>query len=140
MNPAPTLSISADLTEAPIDTRLDLMRIRERLSGLTAVPLVRQMLVVAGCLLMAVSPLVGAIPGPGGVVVFAAGLSLALKYSGLAKRLYVRFKRRHPNKGRWADWGLRRPSARRREEMARARAAEQVDLAAPLRAPAALDD
>jgi len=55
--------------------------------------------------------------GPGGVFVFAAGLSLALKYSGLAKRLYVRFKKRHPNKGRWADWGMRRASARRREEM-----------------------
>jgi hypothetical protein len=126
MNPGPMLSISDDLTEAPIDTRLDLMAFRERLSGLTRVPLVRQILVVAGVLLMAVSPLVGAIPGPGGVVVFAAGLSLALRYSGLAKRLYVRFKRRHPNKGRWADWGLRRPSAKRREELARMReAAEQ---------------
>ena len=112
----------------------------DRLGGLTRVPLVRQMLVVAGCLLMAVSPLVGAIPGPGGVVVFAAGLSLALKYSGLAKRLYVRFKRRHPNKGRWADWGLRRPSAKRREEIAKARAAEQVELVAPPRAAATLDD
>jgi len=134
------LSISADLTEAPIDTRLDLMAFRERLRGVTRVPLVRQVLVVAGVLLMAVSPLVGAIPGPGGVVVFAAGLSLALKYSGLAKRMYVRFKKRHPNKGRWADWGLRRPSAKRREEIAKARAAEQVDLVAPSRAPAALDD
>jgi len=115
------LSISADLTEAPIDTRLDLMAFRERMSGLTRVPLVRHALVAAGCLLMAVSPLVGAIPGPGGVFVFAAGLSLALKYSGLAKRLYVRFKRRHPNKGRWADWGMRRASARRREELEKAR-------------------
>jgi hypothetical protein len=94
---------------------------REKLSGLTQLSLVRQILVVTGCLLMAVSPLVGAIPGPGGIFVFAAGLSLALKYSGLAKRLYVRFKRRHPNKGRWADWGMRRASARRREEMVKAR-------------------
>jgi hypothetical protein len=102
------------------------MSMRDSLGGLTRVPLVRQILVVAGCLLMAVSPLVGAIPGPGGVFVFAAGLSLALKYSGLAKRLYVRFKKRHPNKGRWADWGLRRRSAKRREELARMReAAEQ---------------
>jgi hypothetical protein len=58
---------------------------------------------------------VGAIPGPGGVFVFAAGLALILQNSEWAKRLYVRFKRRHPNKGRWADWGLRRSSARRRE-------------------------
>ena len=105
---------------------------REKLGRLTTMPLVRQMLVVAGCLLMAVSPLVGAIPGPGGVFVFAAGLSLALKYSGLAKRVYVRFKKRHPNKGRWADWGLRRTSARRREEMLKARQVAAEAEARPL--------
>ena len=105
---------------------------RHSLRGLTRMPLVRQGLVVVGCLLMAVSPLVGAIPGPGGVFVFAAGLSLALKYSGLAKRLYVRFKKRHPNKGRWADWGLRRTSARRREEMLKARQAAAEAEAQPL--------
>jgi len=78
--------------------------------------LTRQVLFFAGILLMIVSPLVGAIPGPGGVFVFAAGLALILQNSEWAKRLYVKFKRRHPNKGRWADWGLRRLSARRREE------------------------
>lgn len=104
------------------------MALRTTLSGLTRILLVRQILVLTGCLLMAVAPLVGAIPGPGGVFVFAAGLSLALKYSGLAKRLYVRFKKRHPNKGRWADWGMRRASARRREEMLKARErAEQAE-------------
>jgi hypothetical protein len=82
---------------------------------------VRYVLVGIGCLLIALTPLVGPIPGPGGVVVFAAGLSLVLKYSGWAKRLYVRFKRKHPNKGRWADWGLRRASAARREELLKAR-------------------
>ena len=97
------------------------MGVRERLGGATRIPVVRQVLVVVGCLLMAVSPLVGAVPGPGGIIVFAAGLSLSLKYSGWAKRLYVRFKRKHPNKGRWADWGMRRASARRREELAKAR-------------------
>jgi hypothetical protein len=95
-------------------------------SGLTRIALVRQLLVVLGCLLIVLSPLVGAIPGPGGIVVFAAGLSLTLKYSGIAKRLYVRFKRRWPNKGRWADWGLRRQSARRREEIIKARRAAEV--------------
>ena len=116
------------------------MAMRKRLSGLTRVPMVRQMLVIAGCLLMAVSPLVGAIPGPGGIVVFAAGLSLALKYSGVAKRLYVRFKKRHPSKGRWADWGLRRQSAKRREERLKAREAELAQLVAPRSAAAPLDD
>ena len=101
------------------------MGIGERLSALMRVPMVRQILVVIGCLLMAVAPLVGAIPGPGGVFVFAAGLSLALKYSGLAKRIYVRFKRRYPTKGRWADWGLRRASAKRREALLKAQEAAE---------------
>ncbi len=78
---------------------------------------VRTTLFVIGLLLIVVSPLAGAIPGPGGVFVFAAGLALALKNSEWAKRQYVRFKRRQPKAGRWADWGLRRPSYRRREAL-----------------------
>lgn len=96
---------------------------RPRWSGVTRLPMVRQMLVILGCILIVLSPIVGAIPGPGGIFVFAAGLSLALKYSGIAKRLYVRFKKRWPDKGRWADWGLRRGSAKRREERLKARQA-----------------
>jgi hypothetical protein len=83
-------------------------------------PLVRQFLVMIGFILIAITPLVGPIPGPGGIITFGAGLSLILKYTGWAKRLYVRFKRRHPNKGRWTDWSLRRQSARRREELRKA--------------------
>ena len=81
--------------------------------------LVRTILFMVGLLLIIVSPLAGAIPGPGGVFVFAAGLALALKNSEWAKRQYVRFKRKQPKAGRWADWGLRRRSFRRREEMRR---------------------
>jgi hypothetical protein len=55
-------------------------------------------------------------PGPGGIFVFAAGLALALRSSEWAKRRYVRFKRWQPKAGRWADWGLRRKSARRRHD------------------------
>jgi hypothetical protein len=91
------------------------MNVRERIGAWGQIPLVRSCLFGLGVLLILVSPLVGAVPGPGGVIVFAAGLGLSLKYSDWAKRQYVRFKRRHPNKGRWADWGLRRSSARRRE-------------------------
>jgi hypothetical protein len=87
--------------------------------GWTQIPLVRHCLVALGFLLIALTPIVGPIPGPGGVIVFAAGLSLILKYTGWAKRLYVRFKRKHPKKGYWADWSLRRASHRRREEMRR---------------------
>lgn len=83
-------------------------------------PAVRTGLFVLGSLLILAAPLVGIIPGPGGVVVFAAGLALVLKYSDWAKRQYVRFKRRHPNKGAWADWGMRRPSALRRQALERA--------------------
>jgi len=92
--------------------------------GWTDNVLVRQLLVGVGFVLIALTPVVGPIPGPGGIIVFGAGLSLILKYTGWAKRLYVRFKRRHPNKGRWTDWSLRRLSARRREERTRSEAAE----------------
>jgi hypothetical protein len=84
---------------------------------------VRTGLFMTGLLLLLVSPLVGAIPGPGGVFVFAAGLTLALRNSDWAKRQYVRFKHWQPKAGRWADWGLRRRSAGRREAIRRARQA-----------------
>lgn len=91
------------------------MNLRKRWLAMGRVPAVRTGLFVLGWILIASAPLVGLLPGPGGVFVFAAGLGLVLKYSEWAKRRYVRFKRAHPNKGRWADWGLRRQSARRRE-------------------------
>ena len=83
-----------------------------------------------GLLLIILSPLAGAIPGPGGVFVFAGGLALALKNSEWAKRQYVRFKRRQPKAGRWADWGLRRRSAKRREEIRKRKQQRQVHQAA----------
>jgi len=89
--------------------------------------LIRQTLFFMGVLLIIVSPLVGAVPGPGGVFVFAAGLALVLKNSEWAKRQYVKFKRRHPNKGRWADWGMRRTSARRREDRLKREQAEEAE-------------
>src|SRR3954471_968832 len=93
---------------------------------MTHLPPVRMALVIVGCLLMLAAPVVGPIPGPGGIIVFGAGLSLILKYTGWAKRLYVRFKRRHPKKGSWTDWSLRRASARRRHERSKARAAAEA--------------
>ena len=95
------------------------------LTRLRANPMARTALFVLGLVLMAGSPLVGVIPGPGGILVFAAGLALSLQNSRWAKRQYVRFKRWQPAAGRWADWGLRRRSARRREALAKA----QGDLA-----------
>ena len=84
---------------------------------------VRTALFMTGLLLLILSPLAGAIPGPGGIFVFAAGLTLTLRNSDWAKRQYVRFKVWQPKAGRWADWGLRRGSARRREERRKLRQA-----------------
>ena len=78
-------------------------------------PWVEWSIFALGVLLMIASIPVGALPGPGGIFVFAAGLALVLKTSMWAKRRYVDFKRKQPKIGRWADWGLRRQSAKRRE-------------------------
>ncbi|MBA3896388.1 MAG: hypothetical protein H0X36_04470 [Sphingomonadaceae bacterium] len=92
---------------------------RERWHEIQLRPPVRLALFVLGWVLIALSPLVGAIPGPGGLFVFAFGLGLVLKYSRWAKRRYVAFKRRWPKHGAWADWGLRRASAKRRAALGR---------------------
>ena len=80
-------------------------------------PVVEWSIFVLGILLMLAAIPVGALPGPGGIFVFAAGLALVLKTSMWAKRRYVDLKRKQPKIGRWADWGLRRQSARRREAL-----------------------
>ena len=78
-------------------------------------PVVEWTIFGVGVLLILLSPVAGAIPGPGGIFVFAIGLAMVLKTSMWAKRRYVRFKQWQPKVGRWADWGLRRRSALRRE-------------------------
>src|SRR5689334_8970793 len=83
-------------------------------------PVVEWTLFAIGVLLLVISPLVGAIPGPGGIVVAGIGLALVLQTSMWAKRRYVRFKRWQPKAGRWTDWALRRPSAQRREAIRKA--------------------
>ncbi len=99
------------------------MNLRERWRAWSQIPAVRSALFVLGLLLMVVSPAAAILPGPGGIFVFAAGLALALKNSEWAKRKYVALKRRHPRKGAWADWGMRRQSAQRREAKRKATAA-----------------
>jgi len=95
------------------------MRLRDRWRVFERNPTVRAGLFVTGIIVIILSPIVGAIPGPGGVFVFAFGLGLCLKYSIWARRRYVRFKRRWPRHGKWADWGLRRASAKRRAALER---------------------
>ena len=92
---------------------------REQWRAFIDLPWVEWTLFAIGVLLMLASIPVGALPGPGGIFVFAAGLALVLKTSMWAKRRYVRFKRQQPKVGRWADWGLRRRSALRRERLRR---------------------
>ena len=89
-------------------------------------PVVEWTLFAIGVILLLLSPLVGAIPGPGGIIVAGIGLALILKTSSWAKRRYVKFKRWQPKAGRWTDWALRRPSAQRREALRK-----DADPAAP---------
>jgi hypothetical protein len=72
-----------------------------------------------GCLLLLITPLVGVLPGPGGMFTFAGGAALILRHSRWGKRLYARSMRRWPKVGAWADWALRRPSYQRRRALAR---------------------
>jgi hypothetical protein len=89
-------------------------------------PVVEWTMFAVGLVLLIVSPLVGAIPGPGGIVVAGIGLALVLKTSMWAKRRYVQFKRWQPKAGRWTDWALQRRSAKRREAIRKSEA-EQSD-------------
>jgi len=83
-------------------------------------PVVEWTLFAIGVLLVIAGFAVAPIPGPGGVFLIAPGLALILKTSLWAKRHYVKFKRWQPKAGRWADWALRRGSAKRREQLAKA--------------------
>jgi hypothetical protein len=93
-------------------------------------PLVRTILLVAGVLIILVSPLVGAIPGPGGVFVFAAGLVLVLQNSEWARKHFARAKRRWPRFGHYADMALRRRSFRRRQARAKETALAEAEAVA----------
>lgn len=95
------------------------MPIRATLRALSTSLEFRVLRLTAGAVLMVVSPVVGLLPGPGGVIVFAAGLGLTLRNSAWAKRRYAMFKKQLPKVGGWADWGLRRRSARRRAAAAK---------------------
>src|SRR4051812_1571302 len=94
-------------------------------------PVVEWGMFALGVVLLAISPLVGAIPGPGGIIVAGVGLALVLKTSMWAKRHYVKFKRWQPKAGRWTDWALQRRSAKRREEIRKAGDDEQAALSEP---------
>ncbi|HEX6604920.1 MAG TPA: hypothetical protein VF027_08590 [Sphingomicrobium sp.] len=99
-------------------------------------PAVEWAIFAIGLILLILSPVVGALPGPGGIIVAGIGLAMMLKTSMWARRHYVKFKRWQPKAGRWTDWALRRPSARRREAIRKAQARESAEAApAPPAAP-----
>ena len=95
-------------------------------------PVVEWSIFAIGVMLILISPLAGVIPGPGGIFVFALGLAMVLKTSMWAKRHYVRFKRWQPKAGRWADWGLRRESAKRRKALQKAQPNEGESPSEPV--------
>ncbi len=68
-------------------------------------------LMALGWLLIVLSPVIGAIPGPGGIFVFAGGAVLLIRNSCWAKRRYVMIKRRWPKLGRACDTAMRRRRA-----------------------------
>ena len=105
------------------------MTLRRRLITIRNMKLVQSLLFGVGVLLLFVAaPVAGPIPGPGGLVLAAAGLTLILRTSLWARRRYVRFKRWQPKAGHWFDWGLRRGSARRRTALAKARERDKAPL------------
>ncbi len=75
---------------------------------------IRLVLTFIGGFLCVISPIVGVLPGPGGIFVFAAGFALMLRNSAIVRRAYARLKAKHPRKGEWVDWAMRRRSALRR--------------------------
>lgn len=81
-----------------------------------------------GVLLVILGLVVSPLPGPGGIFFIAPGAALILKSSMWAKRHYVKVKRWQPRAGRWMDWALRRPSARRREAIRKAGDEAQAGL------------
>jgi hypothetical protein len=64
--------------------------------------------IVLGWALMIAAPLIGWLPGPGGLILFPIGLALVLKNSLWAKRRYAEHSKRHPEYGLWANWAMRR--------------------------------
>ena len=98
-------------------------------------PVVEWAIFVIGVILLLLAPVVGALPGPGGIIVAGIGLALMLKTSMWARRHYVKFKRWQPKAGRWTDWALRRQSAKRREALRRRTQEEEISGAEAAPAP-----
>ncbi|WP_267382092.1 hypothetical protein [Sphingomonas sp. GC_Shp_2] len=82
-------------------------------------PAMRIAQLVLGGVLIVGAGVVGPLPGPGGIFLFAGGLILILRNSYRAKVRWARLKRRWPRTGNLVDRAMRRPSARRRHARTR---------------------
>lgn len=80
-------------------------------------PVSRWVQLAMGVVLIAASPIVGALPGPGGIFVFAGGMVLLLRNSLWVRWRWARAKRRWPKLGELSDRVMRRPSALRRRAL-----------------------
>ncbi|MCA3254732.1 MAG: hypothetical protein INF91_03840 [Alphaproteobacteria bacterium] len=73
----------------------------------------RRTKVGVGVVLMTFGPALGwPLPGPVGIVSFAAGLTLVLQNSRRARRRYVRWAKHNPRWGAWTNRALRRSRQR----------------------------
>jgi hypothetical protein len=110
------------------------MSLGSHLAAIRDTRLVQSVLFALGVFLLFIAaPVASPLPGPGGLLLAAAGLTLVLRTSLWAKRRYVHFKRWQPKAGGWFDWGLRRKSARRREALRKER--DRLEAPPPAEVP-----
>src|SRR5690606_28959019 len=82
----PALQVEQRLAACVLLSHIGSMTLIERWRLFRRGPAARLILLVTGWLLVVASPVVGVMPGPGGLLVFAAGLALLLKNSRWVKR------------------------------------------------------
>lgn len=83
-------------------------------------PVLRFGQLVLGVVLILSAPILAPLPGPAGIFLFAGGMVLVLRNSRWARLKWARLKRRWPRTGQFVDRMMRRQSAMRRHERAKA--------------------
>jgi hypothetical protein len=86
----------------------------------------RPLAIGGGLLLLLLAPIVGFLPGPGGILVAGIAILVLLRYSQDAKRLFVRLKRRYP----MMMWPLKKGVDQFRSKLRERRAARAARRAA----------
>ena len=64
--------------------------------------------VLLGWAIIISAPIIGILPGPGGLILFPIGLGIVLKNSLWAKRRFTQLARAYPAYGHWINWAMRR--------------------------------